>query len=866
MLSGSEELQSLNEELETSKEELQSTNEELMVVNHEMIDLNEQIAEARNYAESIVANIREPLLVLDKNLRVKTANNSFYKTFRVNEKETEGTLIYNLGDKQWDIPELRNLLEKIIPEKSIFTDFEFTHSFQNIGELTMLLNAREVVNNNSSEKLILLSMEDITEWKKAQTKAEESEHRYYEMISSSPSLISICKGENMIIEIANEAMLKSWGKGNIIGKSVFEAVPESVEQGFDKLLLSVYKTGQPFRAFEVPVTLLRNGIKEIVYYNFIYQAQRNTKGEIEGVATIANEVSPQALLNINLKESEGRFRSLANNVPIHIFITEPNAEASISYWNKNWLDYTGQSFEQAVGNTWNGVIHPEDLQVIMEIYVTAFEKRLPYFLPAIRIQRHDGVYRWHSVQANPRYLPNGDFMGYIGIGFDIHEQKLAQDALKLSEAHFRLMSDLMPSKISNANADGNVTYFNKHWLDFTGYTFEELKDYGYHKIMHPDEVKEFQQLLQKAAETGTDLVMEMRFKNKEGNYIWHLNIASPIKDKNGVLTMWIGVTTEIQQQKEQRELLETAVLKRTSELQKANEELVFESLEKEKRASELVIANTKLVYESSEKEKRAAELVIANTQLIYESSEKEKRANELSIINKELEAFAYVSSHDLQEPLRKIQTFADRILEKEKLSDSGKNYFHFIEDAAKRMRILIDDLLSFSRLNASERKFEITDLNNIIDDIKADLNEIIDEKHATIEAVELCNVNIIAYQFRQLMQNLIGNALKFSKPNIPPHIVIKSNIIKGSKVKNEHLSSEKNYCHISIADNGIGFEEEFYKKVFEVFQKLHGKEVYPGTVIGLAIVKKIVENHDGVINVKSKLNKGTIFDIYLPAE
>jgi two-component system, chemotaxis family, CheB/CheR fusion protein len=116
------------------------------------------------------------------------------------------------------------------------------------------------------------------------------------------------------------------------------------------------------------------------------------------------------------------------------------------------------------------------------------------------------------------------------------------------------------------------------------------------------------------------------------------------------------------------------------------------------------------------------------------------------------------------------------------------------------------------------------------------------------------------------MQNLISNALKFSKPNVTPHIIIKSRIIKGNKEKHQCLSPEKNYCHISVADNGIGFEKEYNEKVFEVFQRLHGKEKYAGTGIGLAIVKKIVDNHHGEITVKSKLNKGTTFDIYLPKD
>ena len=398
-------------------------------------------------------------------------------------------------------------------------------------------------------------------------------------------------------------------------------------------------------------------------------------------------------------------------------------------------------------------------------------------------------------------------MGYIGVGFDIHEQKLAQDALKLSEEHFRLMADLMPAKISNANAAGDVTYFNKHWLTFSGYTFEELRDFGYHKIIHPDEMEE----LQKAAETGTDSVMEMRLKNKQGDYIWHLNIASPVKDKNGKHIMWVGVTTEMQHQKKQREELEQAVAERTIALSAANEGL--------------------------------------------------------KKMNKELEAFTYVSSHDLQEPLRKIRTMAGRILEKEEqnLSDSGKNYFRLIQNAAERMQTLIQDLLAFSRLSMADRKFENTNLNIIIEQVKKEFKEAIAEKHAIVEVKEICEVKIIPFQFRQLMHNLIGNALKFSNPNIPPHIIIESHNIPYSKLNIASLAPQKEYCHITISDNGIGFEKEFAEKIFEVFQKLHNKDEYAGTGIGLAIVKKIVENHNGFITASGELNKGATFDIYIPA-
>ena len=313
--------------------------------------------------------------------------------------------------------------------------------------------------------------------------------------------------------------------------------------------------------------------------------------------------------------------------------------------------------------------------------------------------------------------------------------------------------------------------------------------------------------------------------------------------------------------------------KRAAELNIANIELAYQNDEKEKRAAELSIANKELAFQNEEKEKRAAELSVANKELAYQNEVKEKRAAELIIANKELEAFTYVSSHDLQEPLRKIQIFASILLEDENLnlSDNGKYNFQRIQSAARRMQQLIEDLLAFSRINTTERKFEKTDLNIIIEEVKIDLKDTIQEKHATIEATEICPGNIIAFQFSQLMYNLISNALKFSNPDIPPHIVITSRIVKGSKFHNKKpalpagmLSPEKNYCHITVKDNGIGFEPHFSKRIFEVFQKLHSKEEYAGTGIGLAIVKKIVDNHNGIIIATSELNKGARFDIYIP--
>jgi light-regulated signal transduction histidine kinase (bacteriophytochrome) len=307
--------------------------------------------------------------------------------------------------------------------------------------------------------------------------------------------------------------------------------------------------------------------------------------------------------------------------------------------------------------------------------------------------------------------------------------------------------------------------------------------------------------------------------------------------------------------------------KRAAELLIANKELAFQNEEKEKRAAELLIANKELAFQNEEKEKRAAELLIANKELAFQNEEKEKRAAELIIANKELVAFTYMSSHDLQEPLRKIITFGGLIQDRENqgLSERGKDYFKRMISAATRMQQLIDDLLAYSRVNATERQFEKTNLGMLIEQVKVELADSIGEKHATVEVNKTCIANIIPFQFRQLMHNLISNGLKFSDPATPPYITITCNHIKGGELDLPGLLPDLEYCHIIVKDNGIGFDPIYNERIFEVFQKLHGKDEYEGTGIGLAIVKKIVESHNGIITATSELKKGTTFDIYIPA-
>ncbi len=609
LLSSSEETQSLNEELETSKEELQSTNEELIVVNQELINLNEHLTEAKEYAEAIISTINEPLLVLDKNLRVKTVNQSYYTSFRTQPSQVEGKLIYELDQQRWDMPQLRKLLETILPEKSIFNDLEITQTFSSIGERVMLLNAREIKKADGAEKLILLAIKDITERKNQEQQIQELLQRFQNLVALAPVSICIIRKEGYVVELANDAYLQLLHRGKeFINQPLFQSIPELVGQGFQELLDTVMRTGNPFYASEMEVPFSRDEENRTGFFSFYYQPRREHDGRITGVIAIGYEVTDQVIAK-----------------------------------RQNQADYQTRSRE-----------------------------------------------------------------------------------------------------------------------------------------------------------------------------------------------------------------LEEKVQLRTTELKELNELLWRENEDKEKRAAELVIANKELALQNEEKEKRGTELVMAN---------------------QDLESFSYVASHDLQEPLRKIQTFAKMIIEKEldTLSDVGKDYFQRMSKAANRMQVLIDDLLTYSHSNTKVHKFELSDLTKILQEVISDYKEIIDEKRAIINYTNLGHASVIPFQFRQVLQNLIGNALKFSSTDRHPQIVIKSEILPGRKIvlpkeelSTDKMEAKKMYYHLSVSDNGIGFDPHFGKQIFELFQRLHGKDIYSGTGIGLAIVKKIVDNHHGIVIAKGVLDEGATFDIYFP--
>jgi len=246
----------------------------------------------------------------------------------------------------------------------------------------------------------------------------------------------------------------------------------------------------------------------------------------------------------------------------------------------------------------------------------------------------------------------------------------------------------------------------------------------------------------------------------------------------------------------------------------------------------------------------------------------ENKIEELNRSNADLEQFAYVSSHDLQEPLRKIRAFSDRLVRKHTLNEDGKDTLDKIISSAERMQTLINDLLDFSRLvKKKESSFQEVDLQLVINRVVNDLSIKIEEKKAHLIIGKMPYLWGIPFQINQLFLNLISNALKFTKDEVPPVITISYEKVRGEEVSGiEKIRKDRDYHKIKVIDNGIGFEDQYAEKIFVIFQRLHARNHYEGTGVGLAICRRIMTNHNGFIFAKSQINEGASFTLYFPTK
>jgi PAS domain S-box-containing protein len=387
------------------------------------------------------------------------------------------------------------------------------------------------------------------------------------------------------------------------------------------------------------------------------------------------------------------------------------------------------------------------------------------------------------------------------------------------------LADSMPQMVWAATPGGDIDYYNQRWYDYTGMTLTQSKDWGWQPVLHPDDLQNTIDRWTEAFTTCGPYEVEYRFKRAADNmYRWHLGQARPIRDAAGSVVRWFGTCTDIDDYKQAE-----------AQIQGLNEGL-------EERVRE-----------------RTAELGRAIQQLAAANEELNGSALRLEQSNRELQDFASVASHDLQEPLRKVQAFGDRLKtgSREALDEQGRDYLDRMLNAAKRMQSLIQDLLRFARITSQAHPFLPVDLARVTQEVLSDLEVRIGETNAQVEVGELPIINADAMQMRQLLQNLIGNALKFHQEGKPPAIRVYADNLDFPPAADHML-------HLVVKDNGIGFDEKYLDRIFTVFQRLHGRSEYEGTGVGLAICRKIAQRHGGDITARSIPGQGASFLIALP--
>lgn len=638
---------------------------------------------------------------------------------------------------------------------------------------------------------------------------EASERKLRLIIQQAPASIATFKGPDYVTDIVNANILTLWGRNadEVVNKPILDALPELQGQGIKELLDEVYKTGNRYSTSELPVKLFRDGKLETSYLNFSCEALYDADGKIDGIIAIGHEVTNQVIEHKKIEANEEKLKMVidASELGTYDFDIKTNKLDG----SKRLHEIFGLAENENINHeNFVSSIHPKDLKIRKAAFENSFETGVLEYTSRV-ILPGDNV-RWIEVNGKVHFDEENNPHKVLGTVRDITAGRQNIQKLEESEQKFRLLADSLPQHIWTADIDGNLNYFNQSVYDFSGFSPEQLAQEGWLAIVHPEDRDGNVKAWISSISSGKDFLFEHRFRKHDGTYRWQLSRARPQLNQDGEIQMWVGSSTDIHDQKEFTNELERLVVERTNELA--------------------------------------------------------KNMKELANMNKELQSFAYISSHDLQEPLRKIQTFSTLLVENEydNLTDDGKEHFKRMQNAAKRMQLLISDLLAYSRTTISERKYEPTDLNKLIVEVKMDLKEELAHHHAVIASNDLCTLNIIPFQFRQLLQNLISNSLKFAATGREPYIEIASEKGLGSEFELKRLSATTNYCHIRISDNGIGFDSKYSDRIFELFQRLHGKDEFQGTGIGLAIVKKIVENHNGFITAHGEPNQGATFDIYLP--
>ena len=410
-----------------------------------------------------------------------------------------------------------------------------------------------------------------------------------------------------------------------------------------------------------------------------------------------------------------------------------------------------------------------------------------------RFDRADGATHWLRWEVRPWYASSGAVGGIVIFTEDISARKRAEDALQESEERFRTLANAIPQLCWMADAQGWIFWYNQRWYDYTGSTPEQMEGWGWQSVHDPSALPRVLELWRASIASGAPFDMVFPLRGKDGEFRPFLTRGMPVFDHDGNVVRWCGTNTDISENRRLEEDLQRRVQERTAELERKN---------------------------------------------------------------KELRDFTRVASHDLQEPLRKVRAFGDRLrLESgHLLNELGRDSLARMEKAAGRMQDLIDALLVYSGLSAGLHLFQPVDLNKVVAEALEDLEVRLAETEGHVEVGGLPVIEADAVQMRQLFENLITNSLKFHSPGVAPVVRIEASFPDGDRRR----------CEITVADNGIGFDERFLSKIFTPFQRLHDRKEFQGTGIGLTIVRNIVERHKGTIRASSRPDEGAAFTVTLP--
>ncbi len=632
------------------------------------------------------------------------------------------------------------------------------------------------------------------------------------MDSSVDYIVTFDKNFNITSLNSNAVAFLGRPKEELIGKNQFELVPAfkgtRVEENILKALSGVTVHEQNAKSIHRPGTYIDS-----------YYIPLTIDGKVEGVLAINKDISETVTASEQLKQVNDQLAQ-AQQIA-HIGSWEWSVIENKITWSDELYRIYGVDKESFKADYENYVsfTHPDDRQLVNEAVQKAIKKHTPFNFYH-RITRRDGQIRILNGKGKVVIDENGSVIRLTGTAQDVTEFKLAEE--KILDINENLA--LKNQELTRINTELTET---KNFIN-------SVLESSQHGVLSYKPVKENDEIVDFEITYANEIALQQINMTAEQIIGKSYLTIVPIAKKTGsydrikrVLTTGVSETREINSPNYPNRWFLAHYVSLNNGV-------------------------TVTFIEVTDQKKQAREIEEKNLQL--------ERSNA------ELASFSYIASHDLKEPLRKMQMFTNRILEQdyETLSDKSKEYFQRIINSSKRMDDLIIALLNYSRTNNAEVEFTHVDINIVIAEIKNNLHELLDENKVELEVEQMPVIYGVPHQITQLFSNIITNAVKYRSEKRQPRIKISYKEVSQEGLLKSDIMGVEKYCKIIIEDNGIGFEQEYAEKIFELFQRLHNKDEYEGTGIGLSICKKIVQNHGGMITAAGNPDQGSTFIVYFP--